>query len=432
MQVDCALTALLADLSEPATSGTPQLVMLPTNARARRLSSPSRLVAAATGSGAPGNSTLYLQYNQPSPLSLLPCALLTAADSSSHNSAAACAAAAFDTLTGADLSSLITVQDISTITGQAKCTASLLTLGQCLPGQYTLQYTVINTAGQSASSFLLVLVETLASASFSYTFAPPYRCAPSGIYFGSAGWWFGSFSALMQGPSKLCVSRLFSLFYISNLFPFNIFALRSWNVTAVDLLTQQLLSNISAASSLAAQQLPEFGVIAPSIRSVLINSASVNPIATANGTAYLISIQMTVILVGLHSDPEDFVDTSLLFNTSLLFTPVCHCPQSWSASLLFTPVCHCLHSVLERITLIHSCVSLPPVLECLLRRRGGQSDPDARPRIHNYVLQPTGHHLLLRYHNGRDHHHGKHPRCCCQCCIGCCSNAGVPAVLVQG
>ena len=78
------------------------------------------------------------------------------------------------------------------------------------------------------------------------------------------------------------------------------------------LLTQQLLSNASAASSLAAQQLPELGVIASSIRSVLINSTTIDPIATVNGTAYLISIQMTVILVGLRSDPDDFQHVPLI------------------------------------------------------------------------------------------------------------------------
>ena len=170
MQVDCATRASLADPSEPAPSGPPQLAMLPTNAS----SSPSWLTAAAAA-GVLENSTLYLQYNQPSPLSLLPCASLPAANSSV---AAACAAAAFDTSSGADLCGLIWVQDVSTIVGQAKCSASSLTLGNCLPGQYTLQYTVTNAAGQSVSAFLLVLVETLASAGFSYTFTSPDRYVP--------------------------------------------------------------------------------------------------------------------------------------------------------------------------------------------------------------------------------------------------------------
>ena len=71
------------------------------------------------------------------------------------------------------------------------------------------------------------------------------------------------------------------------------------------LLSQQLRSNASVTTSLAVQQLPEFGVIASSIRSVTVSSATIDPIATANGTAYLISIQMTVLLVGLHSGPAD-------------------------------------------------------------------------------------------------------------------------------
>ena len=150
--------------------------MLPTSAS----SSPSWLAAASAASAAPGNSTLYLQYNQPSPLSLLPCASLAVANG---GAGVVCAAAAFDTSSGADLCGLISVQDVSMITGQAKCTASSLTLGKCLPGQYTLQYSVASTAGQSMSSFLLVLVETLASARFSYTFTPPDRCVSSGKTF---------------------------------------------------------------------------------------------------------------------------------------------------------------------------------------------------------------------------------------------------------
>ena len=176
MQVDCATRASLPAPSEPAPSGPPQLAMLPTNAS----SSPSWLAAAAAAkatAAVPVNSTLYLQYNQPSPLSLLPCASLPVANSSV---AAPCAAAAFDTSSGADLCGLIWVQDVSMIADQAKCSASSLTLGTCLPGQYTLQYTVTNAAGQSVSAFLLVLVETLASAGFSYTFTPPDRYVQGG------------------------------------------------------------------------------------------------------------------------------------------------------------------------------------------------------------------------------------------------------------
>ena len=72
-------------------------------------------------------------------------------------------------------------------------------------------------------------------------------------------------------------------------------------------LSQQLRSNASVATSLAVQQLPEFGVVASSIRSVFVNSTTIDPIATANGTAYHISIQMTVVLVGPRSDPVNLL-----------------------------------------------------------------------------------------------------------------------------
>ena len=174
--MDCATKASVSNLpgdTPTVTSGPPQLVMLPTNAS----SSPTWLevAVAATEAGiVSGNKTLYLLYNTPSPLSLLPCASLAAANVST---AATCAAAAFATLSGADLCGLIDVQDVSAIDGQAKCTASALTLGTCLPGQYTLQYTVTNAAGESASSFLLVLVEMRISAGYSYVFTPEDRCA---------------------------------------------------------------------------------------------------------------------------------------------------------------------------------------------------------------------------------------------------------------
>ena len=68
------------------------------------------------------------------------------------------------------------VQDISlTPRLSHRCPASSLTLGTCLPGQYTLQYLVTNSVGQTTSSFLLVLVEVYASVGFSYTFRPANR-----------------------------------------------------------------------------------------------------------------------------------------------------------------------------------------------------------------------------------------------------------------
>ena len=73
----------------------------------------------ATESGfSPNNSTLYTVYGQLSALSLEPCASLTAANIS--GSAASCAAAAFDNATGADLCALVSVEDVSTVPGQAK------------------------------------------------------------------------------------------------------------------------------------------------------------------------------------------------------------------------------------------------------------------------------------------------------------------------
>ena len=174
----------------------------------------------------------------------------------------------------------------------------------------------------------------------------------------------------------------------------------SWNEAAVALLTQQLRSSVSVAASLAAQQLPEFGVNVSSIRSVLVSSTTIDPIATANGTAYLVNIQMTVVLVGLHSDDS---------------------PSSKHAQILmdeFSP-----SDFSRGVTLICSQM-LPPGLELLLQRRGGQSAQDAGPRLHNRVLQPAGCHLQLRHHHGRDHYHGEHHRCCCHCCIGHYCNAG--------
>ena len=77
-------------------------------------------------------------------------------------------------------------------------------------------------------------------------------------------------------------------------------ALCSWNETSVTHLSDRLRTNASVAVSLAVRQLPEFGVNAASIRSVTVNSSSVIPADTSNGTAYHISIQLTVVLVSSH------------------------------------------------------------------------------------------------------------------------------------
>ena len=92
------------------------------------------------------------------------------------------------------------------------------------------------------------------------------------------------------------------------------------------LLTQQLRSNASVAVSLAVQQLPEFGVNASSIRLVLINSTTVDPIATANGTAYLISIQMAVVLVGPRSDRDGLNQDVTLVCSSHTLSVCCRAP----------------------------------------------------------------------------------------------------------
>ena len=74
-------------------------------------------------------------------------------------------------------------------------------------------------------------------------------------------------------------------------------ALCSWNATSVTRLSDQLRTNASVAARLAAQQLPEFGVKASSIRSVTVKNTAIIPITTRNGTAYRISIKLTAVLV---------------------------------------------------------------------------------------------------------------------------------------
>ncbi len=50
-----------------------------------------------------------------------------------------------------------------------------MTLGICLPGQYTLRYTVTNAAGATNRGFIIITIEAFSSMNLEYTFVPPDR-----------------------------------------------------------------------------------------------------------------------------------------------------------------------------------------------------------------------------------------------------------------
>jgi hypothetical protein len=121
-----------------------------------------------------------------------------------------------------------------------------LTLGTCLPGFYSLKYSVKNSAGLSASDFLFIFVEQYSVNVFSYSFSPP----------------------------------------------------NATDLNLVSQLASNLLVSSSMATSLAVQQLPAFGVDSSSIRSVEVNSTSIQAGPMVNGqTSYAVNIQLTVVLV---------------------------------------------------------------------------------------------------------------------------------------
>ena len=64
-------------------------------------------------------------------------------------------------------------------------------------------------------------------------------------------------------------------------------------------LVQDLNTNASVATSLAAQQVPDFGINASSLRSVVVINASMVVNGTANGTTYLINIKLNVTVVSV-------------------------------------------------------------------------------------------------------------------------------------
>ena len=143
-----------------------------------------------------------------------------------------------------------------------RCTALSLTLGTCLPGEYTLQYTATSPAGVSVSSFLLVLVEMRVSTSLAFTFAPNDRCVETSgfVYIFLSEWW-QHFHEIMTWDRKGVFMSIESAYP-----PFH--DICSWNNTFVSHFSDQLQSNASAATAMAIQLLPEFGINVSSIRSV--------------------------------------------------------------------------------------------------------------------------------------------------------------------
>lgn len=121
--------------------------------------------------GTQTNRTLYEEYGKVSDMSFGPCSSLQVANTTSKP---ACAAVAMEGSgqNVTDLTPLIIVADVSPVQNQSKCNFTTLTLGNCLPGSYTLQYSVTDSQGTVVSSFLLVLVETRSVSFFNYTFSP--------------------------------------------------------------------------------------------------------------------------------------------------------------------------------------------------------------------------------------------------------------------
>lgn len=59
-----------------------------------------------------------------------------------------------------------------------------------------------------------------------------------------------------------------------------------------------LAANSSLLMQLALTQLPSFGVVPSSVRSVTLNSSAVEAYPTSSGTLYLIHLEYTVLIVG--------------------------------------------------------------------------------------------------------------------------------------
>lgn len=127
------------------------------------------------------------------------------------------------------------------------CSISSLTLGTCLPGVYTLQYSVKGlTSGLNSLALLQVYVEIRTSYLLSFSFKP-------------------------QGVDLT-------------------------DQATVQNLTSGLSSNSTSSTQLALQMAPLFGINVSSMRHVSVNGTSVDALALSNSTLiYAIQINMTVI-----------------------------------------------------------------------------------------------------------------------------------------
>ena len=126
------------------------------------------------------------------------------------------------------------------------CSVSSMTVGTCLPGRYTLRYSVQGpTTGLTSSAFLQIYIEIRTSYSLSFQFKPN--------------------------------------------------GLDLANLSAVRAFASDLATNSTLSTSLAVSTAPLFGINATSVRQVGVNSTNPVPHTLPNGTlVYIISINMTV------------------------------------------------------------------------------------------------------------------------------------------
>ncbi|KAJ9522297.1 hypothetical protein QJQ45_008126 [Haematococcus lacustris] len=157
MMVVCDIMASLPSASQDADPTT-RVLLLPSSA--------TNVTLAA------GNETMHVES---APLSFLPCPSSEALGSA----AVSCAAVALDSLEGDVSAALQEPEDVSPW-DQARCSASSLTTGTCLPGTYIMAYTATNSDGTStATALLAVFVEQRSVTRLNYSFVSPAASAPA-------------------------------------------------------------------------------------------------------------------------------------------------------------------------------------------------------------------------------------------------------------